>query len=217
MMSIVTPLADGGWVDHIFWGVPNTEDAVEMLAERTGVRANIDMQPDRSFPTLAAAISLGYQRFFEIHGPNPEYEGADHHLHSLLSNLRKPRLLLWYVRSADLDQTSEQLELAGERFEPYADAADEWDNEDLSTYRTGCIRGENFNPSIPYLIEWRDRGGLEQLATGLALSRLWVKAKDPKRTATVHNKLGINIQIDADDRNGICVELDSPKGIVFIE
>ncbi|MEM9621120.1 MAG: VOC family protein [Pseudomonadota bacterium] len=216
-MSIATPLADGGWVDHIFWGVPDTQAAVEMLAERTGIRANIGMQPEPSFPTLAAAISLGHERFFEIHGPNPDYDGPEHFLHGLLSNLRKPRILLWYVRSPDLDRTSEQLGAGGEKFEPYALAAEEWDNADLSTYRTGCVHGENFNPSIPYLIEWRDRNELGKLVQGLTLSRLWVKAKDPQRTAAVHNLLGINIPIEADEQNRVCVELDSPKGRVLIE
>lgn len=216
-MSIASPLADGGWVDHIFWGVPNTEEAVEALADRTGIRANIGMNPEPSFPTLAAAISLGHQRFFEIHGPNPNYNGPDHYLNGLLRNLRKPRLLLWYVRSTDLTWASEQLENGGERFEPWAAAAEEWDNADLSTYRSGCIEGENFNPSIPYLIEWRDRKDLGKLVTGLALSRLWVKAKDPERTAAVHKLLGIEVQIEADERNRICLELDTPKGLVRID
>ncbi|MEM7100683.1 MAG: VOC family protein [Pseudomonadota bacterium] len=216
-MSIATRLADGGWVDHIFWGVPDTKLAVEMLADRTGVSAHIGMQPDASFPTLAAAISLGHQRFFEIHGPNPEYNGPEHYMHSLLSSLRKPRLLLWYVRSDDLDRSSEQLKEMGERFEPWGSAAEEWNNADLSTYRAGCLEGENFNISIPYLIEWRDREDLENLVTGLALSRLWVKAKDPQHTAAVHQKLGIDVPIEAAEREGICVELETPKGVVLIE
>ncbi|MEM7143191.1 MAG: VOC family protein [Actinomycetota bacterium] len=217
-MSVATPLADGGRVDHIFWGVPDTEAAVEMLALRTGVRANIGMRPEPSFPTLAAAISLGHERFFEIHGPNPEYDGPDHFLHGLLSSLREPRLLLWYARSTDLDRTAEQLEAAGERFEPWAAAADEWDNADLSTYRAGCIAGENLNPSIPYLIEWRDRSELDtKLVTGMSLSRLWVTAKDPARTTAVHEMLGIDIPIESAVRDGFFVELDTPNGLVLVE
>ena len=216
-MTIASPLFDGGWVDHIFWGVPNTAEAVDALAERTGVRANIRMQPESSFPTLAAAISLGHERFFEIHGPNPDYNGPTHYLHSILSGLKKPRLLLWYVRSADLSRTREQLAAAGEALETNATADDEWDNADFSTYRSGSIAGEGLNPSIPYLIEWRDRKDLGQLVSGLALSRFWVKAKDPERTAAVHKLLGIDVPIQRDDRNRICVELDSPRGRITIE
>ncbi|MEM9465002.1 MAG: VOC family protein [Actinomycetota bacterium] len=214
-MTIVSPLPDGGWVDHIFWGVPDTEAAVELVAERTGVRANIGMQPEPSFPTLAAAISLGHGRFFEIHGPNPDYVGPDHFLHGLLSSLREPRLLLWYARSADLDRTAEQLAAANERFEPWAAAAEEWDNADHSTYRAGCIAGENLNPSIPYLIEWRNREDLDtKLVGGLSLARLWVLAKDPQRTAAVHELLGVDVPIESADRDGFGVELDTPNGLV---
>ncbi|MEM8768049.1 MAG: VOC family protein [Pseudomonadota bacterium] len=215
-MTLATPLADGGWVDHIFWGVPNTAEAVDALAEQTGVRANIGMQPDQSFPTLSAAISLGHQRFFEIHGPNPDYDGPDHYLRSILSSLHKPRVLLWYVRSADLARTGEQLTAAGESLDTNANADEEWDNADFSTYRSGSIAGEGLNPSIPYLIEWRDRTSLEQLVSGLTLARFWVKAKDPDRTSAVHKLLGIEIPIEADDRDRICVELDSPKGLVLL-
>ncbi|MEM9514704.1 MAG: VOC family protein [Actinomycetota bacterium] len=216
-MAIATPLADGGWVDHVFWGVPNTAEAVDQLADLTGVRANIGMEPEPSFPTLAAAISLGHERFFEIHGPNPDYSGPPHYLHSILSNLRRPRLLIWYVRSLDLAATSEQLAAAGERFEPHAAAADEWDNADLSTYAAGCIEGENLNISIPYLIEWRDRKDAGRLVTGMSLSRLWVKSSDVDRTTTVHKLLGIEIPIEADSRNRICVELDTPRGLVTLD
>lgn len=214
-MTVAMQLPDGGWVDHISWGVPDTAQGVEMLAELAGVKANIGMNPGPSYPTLSAAISLGNERFLEIYGPNPAYSGPPNWLNSLLRDLSKPRLLMWLVRSNSLAQASEVLASAGEQFQPMLD---EWENTETAAFRNGFIAGENANPSIPYLIQWRERYGMdERLVSGLSLSKLWVKAKNPDRTRTLHKILGIEIPIEADTSNRFCIELDTPKGLITLE
>ena len=40
--ACVVRLPNGGWVDHIVWGTPDTEAAVNSLGEQLGVTASID-------------------------------------------------------------------------------------------------------------------------------------------------------------------------------
>ncbi|MEM7018308.1 MAG: VOC family protein [Pseudomonadota bacterium] len=213
--SIATKLPNGGWVDHIVWGTPDTQQAVTELGERTGVTANLNMAPDENYPTLSAAINLGGETFLEIYGPNPGYSGPKEGLYAILSALQEPRLLAWFIRTNELTEAANTLKGSGETLQPMLD---EWERTDLPAFRNGFVVGENFNPSIPYIIQWRDRYDMdERLQTGLRLADFKVYTADLSRTQALHAMLGISVDVEAGDHNGFTITLESPKGSIRLD
>ena len=213
MIAIEPP--GGGWVDHIVWGVPDTEAGAERLADLTGIRAQAaSTERPESYPTYSNGISLGGERFFEIYGPNPNYDGPPHPMHDLLQGLNEPRLLVWFTRVADLPGAGKALAEAGLALQPMLD---EWERTDAASFRNGHVRDHIFDPSVPFLIEWRNRLDMDdRMAGGFELVQLSVVASDPERTAAIHRVLGIDVPIEAGDSDEFYVRLNSPKGEVTL-
>lgn len=215
MTALVVSPPGGGWVDHIVWGAPDTEAAAELLAERTGVLARPASTPrDTSYPTSSRGLSLGGERFFEVYGPNPDYDGGPHAMHDMLAALTEPRLLVWFARVTDLAAAGTALAAAGA---PLTPMLDEWERTDAASFRNGFLSDHVFDPSVPYLIQWRDRLDMdERMATGLDLVGLTVVAADPERTAAVHHALGIDVPIEPGPADGFHVTLATPNGEVLL-
>ena len=212
--TVAVRLPNGGWVDHIVWGTPDTAAAIETLADLTGVRANLRMAPAKDYPTLSAALTLGGETFFEIYGPNPNFEGESTGMHALLSSLPAPRLLTWFARARSLAQAARVLEAAGERFVPMLD---EWERTDNASFRNGYIDGHRADPSVPLLIEWNDRRDMDTaLVGGLTLASLKITATNPFATRRLHRLLGVDVAVDEGESNSVSVVLDSPKGQVSL-
>lgn len=203
----------GGWVDHIVWGAPDTDAAAEELADLTGVRPRpASTARGTDYPTYSNGVSLGGERFFEIYGPNPVYDGEPHPMHELLRSLSGPRLLVWFARVADLVAAGAALEATGRMFRPMID---EWERTDAASFRNGHLADHALDPSVPYLIEWRDRLDMEtRMASGLDLLGLTAVATDPGSTAAVHGILGIEVPIVAGEVDGFRIRLGTPRGVV---
>ncbi len=215
MTALVVSPPGGGWVDHIVWGAPDTAAAAEALADRTGVQAQPASTPrDSSYPTSSRGLALGGERFLEVYGPNPDYDGGPHAMHDMLANLPEPRLLVWFARVADLAAAGAALAAAGT---PLTPMLDEWARTDAASFRNGYLTDHLFDPSVPFLIQWRDRLDMdERMAGGLDLVDLTVVASDPDRTAAVHTTLGLTVPIEPGPADGFRITLDTPKGQVTL-
>lgn len=213
MIAVQPP--GGGWVDHVVWGVPDTDAAAEELADLTGVRARPASTPrDSGYPTYSNGIGLGGERFFEIYGPNPAFDGDAHPMHDLLRSLPGPRLLVWFARVASLPAAAEALAAAGRPFRPMLD---EWERTDAASFRNGHLADHALDPSVPYLIEWRDRLDMDtRMAGGLELVSLTAQAVDPGRTTAVHHVLGIDVPVVVAPADGFAIRLASPRGEITL-
>jgi len=204
----------GGPVDHVVLGVPDLDAGIEHLAERTGVRARpASAYTAASSGTRSSGVRLGGERFLEIYGPNPGYDGPADPMHGVLTALPGPQLLTWMVRVADLDATARALADEGWPVQRFQDIA----RTDAASYRNGHIASELFNPSVPFLIEWRDRLDMdERMPAGCELLELWVTSPDPDRTRAIHELLGISVRIEAGAEAAASLALRTPTGTVVL-
>ncbi|MEM9516824.1 MAG: VOC family protein [Actinomycetota bacterium] len=216
------PLAaglDGGsHVDHIVWGVPDTDDGLETLHELTGVQPSIGRMPtDELYPTRSASIGLGGGAFFEVYGPNPAYRGAPHTFHTLLTSLPAPRLLTWFARVIDLPAVTTELSRLGHTVAPMID---EWERTTAPSFRNAQFSDHMFEPAVPRLIEWHDRMGMdENLVQGARLDRIVVRSEQLDEVRSVHAHLGLvddpTIVLEA-GAPAMAAHLDTASGPVVI-
>ncbi|MEM7271528.1 MAG: VOC family protein [Actinomycetota bacterium] len=211
------PLTPGRYVDHIVWGAPDTDAAIETLEDLTGVRARIGSMPTHAdYPTRSASIGLGNGAFFEIYGPNPNYRGPENFFHALLTGLTEPRLLTWFVRVDDLPAVLDHL---AERGHDGRLMIDQWERTEAASFRNAQITALALDPAAPRIIEWNDRQGMDaKLGAELTLRRLRI-ASDDAAVGRVHDALGLDAATDIDLAPGataFSVELQGPGGPVTI-
>ncbi len=215
----LTAALDGGsHVDHIVWGVPDTDAALETLHELTGVQPSVGRMPtDESYPTRSASIGLGGGAFFEVYGPNPNYRGAPHAFHTLLTSLTEPRLLTWFARVNDLPAVSTALGRLGHTVAPMMD---QWARTTAPSFRNAQFSDYTFEPAVPRLIEWNDRMGMhDNLVPGATLDRIALHSDQLDDVRALHEHLGLvddpTIVLEAGSP-GIAVHLHTPTGPVVI-
>ena len=215
--SIAVPLPDGGFIDHVVLGVPDTHAAADELGERFGLRPNVSDVEGADYPTLSGGLGLGHESFFELFGPNPTYDGPPHFLRDLVAALPGPRLLTFMVRVSDLPAAIERLGESGVVATP---ALSEWERTNAASFRNAQFPDHALDPAVPRLIEWNERLGMDdRLIQGVTLRQLTVRTDDLDRVDKLHRLLGLDraqeIRLE-EGRPGISVTLDTPNGVVTI-
>lgn len=208
-------LAHGFAFDHLVWGCADMAAGVTSLAATLGVSAETNMDPDEDYPTISAGIGLGGGAFLEVIGPNPRFTGTSTGLHALLTSLGAPRFLTWFARVTSLDSAASTLEAAGETLRPMMD---QWERTTLPAFRNGYIESEQFNLSVPYLIEWRDPAtGGDHERPRLEVTAFRVRSADVERTQALHTLLGLDVEIEGASRNGLRLDLRTAEGVVSLQ
>ena len=98
-------------IDHLMWGGADLAVAVDLLARRTGCRA----QPGGAHPgngTHNALVGLGLGCYLEIIAPDPEQPGSAG-LAAELAAMPQPALRTWAIRTGDLEAVAAELTALG--------------------------------------------------------------------------------------------------------
>ncbi|MEM9561938.1 MAG: VOC family protein [Actinomycetota bacterium] len=211
------PLAAERFVDHIVWGTADTDAAIHTLHSLTGVQARIGSMPQHSrYPTRSAGVGLGDGAFFEIYGPNPNYQGPPSFFHDLLVGLDEPRLLTWFVRVNDLPAMLRGFRELGHEGTMMID---EWERTEAASFRNAQFPSHALDSAMPRLIEWNRRVGMDDhLAAEMTLQTLRVGSDDPD-VQDLHRMLGLHIATDIRFEHRpqtLTVELDCPNGKVSL-
>lgn len=90
---------------------------------------------------------------------------------------------------------------------------DQWERTELPAFRNASIDGEFANPSVPKVIQWRNRYDMDAgLAAGVHLIDLGVSSKNLERTTRIHSALGIKVNLAASTSDALSVRLKGPTG-----
>ncbi|MEM8768054.1 MAG: VOC family protein [Pseudomonadota bacterium] len=212
--GVAIKLTHGFAFDHLVWGCADLAAGVASLAAKLGVRAETNMDPDEDYPTISAGIGLGGGAFLEVIAPNPRFTGPSTGLHALLTSLETPRFLTWFARVTSLATAASALDAAGETLRPMMD---QWERTGLPAFRNGFIESEQFNLSVPYLIEWRDPAtGGDHDRPRLEVAGFRVRSADVERTQALHTLLGLEVEIEGASRNSLCLDLRTAEGVVSL-
>lgn len=197
-------------LDHLLLGVPNLEEGIAWIAEKTGVQA----APGGRHPGLGthnALLSLGPKQYLEIIAPDPTQTTIAPQF-AFLQLATAPRLLTWAAATNDIHALAAQAHAAGfELNGPNAGSRTRPDGALLS-WKTLFLQSD-FSLLIPFFIEWdaASRHPSEDSPAGCTLQSFALEHPQPEKLRAALRPLGIDANIVRGNEARLHAILDSPK------
>ncbi|MEM9168486.1 MAG: VOC family protein [Pseudomonadota bacterium] len=207
--GVVLTRGHGFQVDHIGLAVPDTQEGVRYVEDKTGVAPVLTARDPGEF-YWSGALGIGADSFLEIIGPNPDHRGVQP-FKSVLAGLREPVLMFWYVATDDFNAFAKRVKDAGARLDQIVDV-DPGDNVNGADY-TRAIIGPGFVSQRPSVIEWRNRSVEQTAESSCTLTAFSMSLPDPSEINALFRTLGINVAV-GDGPSRMAMTLDTPKGDV---
>jgi hypothetical protein len=211
-------------LDHLVIAVPDLEEAVRDLADRTGV----EPVPGGSHPGLGTRNALlglswaGSSRcYLELLAPDPAQPDVPAEATMLqLGTLGRefaPRLLTWAVRPDDLDATLAAAQQAGvPAGRPVVASRRTASGQQLS-WRLAVPRPLGLGGVQPFLIDWD--GGThpgDGLEAALELLELELRHPDPAEAARRLQVLGVDLPVHQGGTPELRATVATPRGALVL-
>ena len=195
--------------DHLLWGGPDLNAAIDALDERTGVRPVLGgNHPDLG--TQNALAALGRKTFLEVIAPDPTLPAGA--LAHQLTALKRPTLLMWAAPTQSARAIAARAEAEGYRatvvegHRPRPDGTIvRWTNVFVADHGAGTL--------VPFFIQWH---GLSHPAddapTGLRLHALRAETPQPEALRVTLEALGVRLTVRKGATARLVAVLDTPRG-----
>ena len=200
-------------VDHLLLGVPNLEEGIAWVAEKTGVQATFGGRHP-GLGTHNALLSLGNKQYLEIIAPDPTQTTLAPQF-AFLQLATTPRLLTWAAVTKDIHAIAVQAHAAGfELSGPNAGARTRPEGQTLN-WKT-LFLPNHFSLLIPFFIEWdaAARHPSEDSPAGCTLQAFKMESPQPEKLRAAFRQLGINATVSRSNEARLKAVLDSPSGRV---
>ncbi len=200
-------------LDHLLWGVPNLEDGIQDLAQRSGVTAAIGGRHP-GIGTHNALLDLGSTRYLEIIAADPTQDRfTDFGL--LLRELAEPGLLTWAARTDNITSLAKQVRDAGLEPGEIVTISRRRPDGELFQGRLLQIAGHHWGPLMPFFIQI-DEGShpSRDAPAGCNLASFALEHPDDSNLHTILVNLGLEIDVRQADHSTLRAEIDTPNGRV---
>jgi hypothetical protein len=188
-------------LDHLVWGAPRLDQAIERFEALTGVRAALGgRHPDEA--THNALLRIGPAMYLELISPDPAQPPPEHPRWFGLDELTEPRLVTWAAKASGLEHHSNAK--SGRR--QTADGR-------LLSWRLTYPAMQPGDGLVPFLIDWgRGPHPAETAPDGLRLIELRAEHPDPAKIGRLLRELGVELRVGTGDRPALIAILDTPRG-----
>ena len=200
-------------VDHLLLGVPNLEDGIAWVLEKTGVEAVFGGRHP-GLGTHNALLSLGEKQYLEIIAPDPTQTTLAPQF-AFLQLATAPRLLTWAAATNDIHLTAAHAHEAG--FELNGPNAGSRTRPDGQTLRWKTLFLQNdFSLVIPFFIEWdaTSRHPSEDSPKGCALRSFEFETPPPEKLRAAFKSLGLYANVTRGHETRLHAVLETPQGLV---
>lgn len=200
-------------VDHLLLGVPNLEDGIAWVAEKTGVEAVFGGRHP-GLGTHNALLSLGAKQYLEIIAPDPTQTTLAPQF-AFLQLATAPRLLTWAAAMTDIHAIAARAHAAGfELNGPNAGSRTRPDGQTLR-WQTLFLQSD-FNLVIPFFIEWdtASRHPSEDSPVGCTLQSFTLASPQPEALRAAFRQLGFTTTVHRSNETRLHAVLATPKGRV---
>jgi len=198
-------------IDHLVLAVPDLPDAIDWLADTTGVRPAVG-GAHRGLGTHNALVSLG-SSYLELIAPDPSQPEPEGPRPFGVDRSTSPSLVTFAVRPGPgetLDGLADALRATGH--EPGPAIPMQRDTPDGTTLQW-VLTLPPVEPATPFLIDWGDTPDPATTAPGgLRMRDLTARTPDPERLSAVYGALGVGVPVDAGSSIGLSVTLSGPGG-----
>jgi hypothetical protein len=203
-------------MDHLVLGVPDLGRGIELIADKTGVRASFGgRHPGRG--THNALLSLGGWQYLEIIAIDPEQADAPGLLFPELAGLSEPRFIAWADAVDSIDDAAARARAAGiETVGPLAGSRAQADGT-LLTWNTLRLA----NPPVeglPFFIEWQ-AGTVhpsQNSPAGCRLMSFEIEHPDAAEMRRLLRSLGVDAAVAPGAQARLKAWLQTPRGEVEI-
>ena len=202
-------------VDHLLLGVPNLEEGIAWVAERTGVKAAIGGRHP-GLGTHNALLSLGNKQYLEIIAPDPTQTTLAPQF-AFLQLASTPRLLTWAAVTNDIHTVAAKADAAGiELNGPNHGSRTRPDGKRIN-WKTLFLRND-WGLLIPFFIEWdaASRHPSEDSPVGCTLQAFELEAPQPEKLRLAFRQLGIAANVARGHEARLKAVLDSPQGRITL-
>jgi len=201
-------------IDHLVWGSPDLESAVELLYARSGVRAAFG----GSHPELGtrnAIARLGEHVFLEVLAPDPAL--APGGVVRRLAKLDEPTLLMWAARTRDAAATAARAKDAGYTVTMFEGRRTRPDGE-LVRWTNVFVSGHGAGTLVPFFIEWNGPGHpAVEAPTGLTLKSFSIETPDPASLRKVLAALDVEAPVRKGPRDLLRATIDTSRGPLVLD
>lgn len=197
-------------LDHVLLGCRELQAGIDLVAQRTGVRAAFGgVHPGRG--TQNALLSLGGRHYLEIIAPGPWESKEPRAL--TLRKLAEPRLVGWAAHPADIEALAQRLRQRGVAFAgPSAGSRKRPDGRVLNWKTLGLA--DNLDGLLPFFIEW-GVGSVHpsvDAPAGCRMVRFEIVTPEPDKLAKAAEVLGIDVAITKGEKPELHATMAGPGG-----
>lgn len=204
-------------IDHLVYGAPDLEGAVDALEVRTGVRPRRGGRHP-AFGTWNALLALGPDAYLEVLAPDPNHDPAARPSIFGLDELAEPRLVAWAARVRDRADMDARRRTAGEAGidlgEPREGRRETREGATLQWVLTDP-HVRHFDGVLPFLIDWLDSPHPARYAPGgVRLLRLTGAHPAGRTLEGALSALGVDLEIARAPEPALRATLEGPVGRV---
>jgi catechol 2,3-dioxygenase-like lactoylglutathione lyase family enzyme len=202
-------------LDHLVYAVPDLDRAVDVLADRLGVRPAAGGRHER-WGTQNALLGLGARSYLEVVGPDPGTSAPAGPRPFGIDELREPRLVTWCVAPPDLDAAVSRARMVGyDPGEPFELSRVTPEGLRLVWRLTLDADAIAAGGIVPFLIDWGTAPHPSLTApTGVTLRRLVITHPRPSAIRPILEAVTDPVPVDEGPEPTLVAHLDTPWGHV---
>jgi hypothetical protein len=201
-------------VDHLVYGAPDLEKAIEILERLLGVPPAAGGS-HAGEGTRNALLALGPSAYLEILAPDPEQPAPPRPRWFGLDGLRAPRLVAWAANASNLDGLADRARregialppvVSGSRRRPDGSRLD-WRFTDPHLLPEGSV--------LPFFLDWGDSPHPAASAPrGARLTGLRAEHPDPAGVRDALARLGVPLPVAEAPQPAIVATIEGARGRV---
>ena len=197
-------------LDHIIIGCNDLDAGIDLVKEKTGVRAILGgVHPGRG--TRNALLSLGERHYLEIIAPDTS-QGEIVHFPQILG-MKEPRLIGWAVHPPDIVATAKLLRENKIAFTGPDDGSRQRPDGHMLNWKTINLADDRHG-LLPFFIEWSaDTIHPSKDSPGrCTLEYFQILSPDPDELSTTFKHMGLDLTVERSDKPRLRALISGPKG-----
>ena len=208
-------MANNG-MDHLVFGVSDLQHGIDLIEQRTGVRARFGGR-HQGRGTHNALMGLGERQYLEIIAPDPEQAGTLPTMFPHLANLTEPQFIAWAVAVDDIEAIASKARAAHYQLREPVNGSRMRPDGKMLTWRSLVIAAPAI-PLVPFFIQWgRDTPHPSQDAPpGCKLTSLAIEHPEADRIQAMLQTLGVDVKVVPGAHPRLRAQLQTPAGAVEI-
>jgi hypothetical protein len=197
-------------LDHILLGCNDLDKGIDLVHEKTGVRAAFGgVHPGRG--TRNALLSLGERRYLEIIAPDPAQREIVHF--PQIQGMTDPRLIGWAVHPPDIAAVAKLLRENQIAFQGPDDGSRKRPDGTVLHWKTINLADDRHG-LLPFFIEWSADSvhPSKDAPARCSLESFDIMSTDPGELSATLKRIGLDLPVQRSDKARLHALITGPKG-----